>query len=105
MIKVNINYLDTYLPTSQNSSAIWYEPQVGQDLVWLAGPSRPSKEQRLVIMSVMAGGGISSVIDMSIARCLGLGRDGLAGRTGQDSICAMEPLYRGHHWDPAGCPV
>ena len=19
--------------------------------------------------------------------------------------CTMEPLYRGHHWDPAGCPV
>ena len=20
-------------------------------------------------------------------------------------LCTVEPLYRGHHWDPAGCPV
>ena len=20
-------------------------------------------------------------------------------------VHAVEPLYRGHHWDPAGCPV
>ena len=19
--------------------------------------------------------------------------------------CTVEPLYRGHHWDPAGCPI
>ena len=20
-------------------------------------------------------------------------------------VCSVEPLFRGHHWDPAGCPV
>ena len=20
-------------------------------------------------------------------------------------LCAMRPLYSGHHWDPVGCPV
>ena len=22
-----------------------------------------------------------------------------------DVLYTMEPLYRGHHWDPAGCPL
>ena len=23
----------------------------------------------------------------------------------QTILCTVESLYRGHHWDPAGCPV